>query len=95
MGANATKFWGKLDLDKIKAAIDDGVKPFKGAKGNYIDVNVWVNEKPDQYGNRLSIQIYNKDTKNAFYLGNLKESDFANKDQPVKASGDSSSDLPF
>lgn len=93
--ANGIKFWGKLDLDKIKAAIDSGVKPFKGAKGNYIDVNVWVNPEADQYGNRLSIQIYNKDTKQAFYLGNLKESDFAKETQSSEPKGGSGYDSPF
>ena len=89
---NGTKFWGSINLDKIKEAIQGGVKPFEGKKGKYLEVNVWVNDEADAYGNSCSIQVYNKDTKQATYLGNLKKSEFENASEPKKQD---EPDLPF
>ena len=92
--ANGTKYWGSINLDSIKEAIQGGIKPFEGKKGKYLEVQVWVNEEPDQFGNSLSIQVYNKETKVATYLGNLKKSDF--EPQPVQqAAKQEDPDLPF
>ena len=92
--SNGKKYWGSLNLNKIKEAIDGGVTPFAGKNGQYLDVNVWVNEEPDQYGNSCSVQVWNKETKQATYLGNFKLSDNAPKgNEAPKAGG--SSDLPF
>ena len=94
--SNGTKFWGSINLDAIKDAIAGGVKPYEGKKGKYLEVNVWVNDEPDQFGNSCSIQVYNKDTKQATYLGNLKKSEFngAPAGQPA-AAPDNGPDLPF
>jgi len=96
----AQKFWGSINLDAIKEAIQGGVKPYEGKKGKYLEVNVWVNDEDDQFGNRCSIQVYNKDTKQATYLGNLKLSQFENNQQQVQASAQAQNvanepDLPF
>ena len=91
--SNGKKYWGSINLNEIKNAIQGGVKPFEGKKGKYLDVSVWVNEEPDQFGNSLSIQVYNKETKQATYLGNLKLSEGTpNQIQQPKAS---EADLPF
>ena len=90
--SNGKKYWGSINLDAIKDAIQGGVKPFEGKKGKYLEVNVWVNEEADQFGNSCSIQVYNKDTKQATYLGNLKLSEFNNAAAPAKDNGP---DLPF
>ena len=59
----------KLDKSQIVAKDKEG-NPFKnGAK--YINIAVWVNDEPDQYGNHASIQMGDKENKN--YIGNLKE----------------------
>ncbi len=29
---------------------------FKGEKGTYLDIVIWPNEQPDEYGNTVSIQ---------------------------------------
>ena len=57
----AKKYWGSMNLNAIKDAIEGGVVPFEGKKGKYLEINVWVNDEPDQFGNSLSIQVYNKD----------------------------------
>ena len=92
--ANGTKYWGSINLDSIKEAIQGGIKPFEGKKGKYLEVQVWVNEEPDQFGNSLSIQVYNKETKVATYLGNLKKSDFEPQQQQQTQKADEP-DLPF
>ena len=87
------KYWGSMNLNAIKEAIQGGVTPFEGKKGKYLEIQVWVNDEPDQFGNSLSIQVYNKETKQATYLANLKLSDY----QPDGAAPAKSSepDLPF
>ena len=87
------KYWGSMNLNAIKEAIQGGVTPFEGKKGKYLEIQVWVNDEPDQFGNSLSIQVYNKETKQATYLANLKLSDY----QPDGAASAKSSepDLPF
>ena len=92
--SNGKKYWGSLNLNKIKEAIDGGVNPFEGKRGKYLEVNVWVNDEPDQFGNSCSIQVYNKDTKQATYLGNLKLSEY-NNEIPKETKKDDGPDLPF
>lgn len=94
---NGVKYWGSINLDAIKEAIAGGVKPYEGKKGKYLEVSVWVNDEPDQFGNSCSIQVYNKDSKQATYLGNLKKSDFQNNTNgaPASAPAADTPDLPF
>ena len=91
----AQKFWGSINLNAIKEAIEGGVTPFEGKKGKYLDVNVWVNDEDDQFGNRCSISVYNKETKSATYLGNLKLSDFQDAPQASAPAQSNGPDLPF
>ena len=60
----------KLDVSKLdKSAF------FKGAKGTYVDVILWENDEPDQYGNTHSAkQDMGKDRKGEKtpYVGNAK-----------------------
>ena len=85
------KYWGSINLDGIKEAISGGVTPFKGKKGQYVPVDVWVNDEPDQYGNHLSISIPNKESKAKTYVANLKKS------EPRQENGNqqSNNDVPF
>lgn len=87
----AQKYWGSINLDAIKEAIQGGVTPFEGKKGKYIPVNVWVNDEEDKFGNKASISIYNKDTKQSTYLANLKEAEVQQNNKPQ----DDGPDLPF
>ena len=91
----ARKFWGSMNLDEIKNAIQGGVTPFEGKKGKYVPVTVWVNDEVDQFGNTVSIQIYNKDTKQATYLANLKESEGQAQQQSNTNQASNNADLPF
>ena len=66
----AKMYYGNIDVTKI-----DRTKLFIGKKGKYLDVVVWINDEPDNYGNKLSIiQGQDKDDPSPkVYLGNLKE----------------------
>ena len=52
-----------------------------------------MNDVPDQFGNSLSIQVYNKETKQATYLANLKLSDYQDSGSAPAKSNEP--DLPF
>lgn len=57
----------KINLSKI-----DKTKLFKGAKGTYLDIAIWVNETPDQFGNDISIEQSVKKGEPKIYLGEGK-----------------------
>lgn len=74
-------FYGSICLsDLIEKAKQKHSAFSKGKNGKiYANVNVWLNETPDKYGNLLSIKVNpskeNKDTEEGFYIGNCKKSD--------------------
>jgi hypothetical protein len=67
----------KIDVLKI-----DKTRLFKGAKGTYLDIDIWILEKPDQFGSDVSIQQQTKKDEPKIYIGNGKIKEFENK-QPV------------
>ncbi|QIG62325.1 hypothetical protein [Tenacibaculum phage JQ] len=101
---------GSIDLNKIDKSkvvtTDKNGNPFSnGAK--YLNVVVWLNDTPDQYGNNASIQISQskeerEQKQKATYIGNLKEYQSNVNDIPVNGAetvapdlGGASDDLPF
>tara|TARA_X000001382_G_scaffold31423_1_gene20351 strand:- start:6767 stop:7048 length:282 start_codon:yes stop_codon:yes gene_type:complete len=63
----------KINLDKV-----DKEKLYKGKKGSYLDVDLWVNDEPDQYGyDATAIQNQSKEDREAGlsknYIGNAKK----------------------
>ena len=36
----------------------------------YINLDLWINDKADQYGNDIAVKVYNKDTKESKFVGN-------------------------
>jgi hypothetical protein len=66
----------KIDVTKIVKSL-----LFKGQKGTYLDLIIWVNDTPDKYGNDISIQQRTgKDDPN-IYIG---EGKFYVKKEPEK-----------
>jgi len=57
----------KIDVTKIDKSL-----LFKGKKGTYMDVLIWLNDKPDQYGNDCSIEQKVKMGEKKNYIGNGK-----------------------
>ena len=87
---------GKLNVENI-----DKSKLFKGNKGTYVDVIVWVNDEVDQFGNCASVQqTLTKEERDAgakkIYLGNLKDLPGTGAPQTNDTKADEKSDdLPF
>jgi hypothetical protein len=57
----------KIDVTKI-----DKNLLFKGQKGTYLDVLIWINDTPDKYGNDCSIEQKVKMGEKKNYIGNGK-----------------------
>ena len=92
----AKKLTGLLNLSKIPKELIGQTK--KGSKCIYVDI-IPNRNGADEYGNTHTITLYNKNTKQTIYLGNLKEVEFgksgatASAGQPAASEEDS--DLPF
>lgn len=91
-------YYGSIDFSKLLEQAKAGHKSFSKAQNGriYLNLNVWVNDEKDQYGNTASIQASYKDApkEDKFYFGNLKESE--TQSQPL-TEGDvpDPEDLPF
>lgn len=74
-------YYGSIDITKLLYELKAKHSGFyKGNNGKvYANVEVWVNETQDKFGNVMSIKIKpskaNKDIEKAFYLGNCKKSE--------------------
>ena len=91
----AKKLNGMLNLSKIPKELIGQTK--KGDKVIYIDI-VPNRNGADDYGNTHAITLYDKNTKQTSYLGNLKEVEFGKSGAATPAGQPASSvedDLPF
>ncbi len=61
----------------------------KGEKG--VNVPVWINDTPDQYGNIASVQLQTAKDEPKVYIGNLKEPEPQQRQEPT---GDTSGEVP-
>lgn len=93
--------YGSIDFTKLLELAKAGNKAFSKAQNGkiYLNVNVWINDEKDNYGNDASIQTTFKDStkEEKIYCGNLKLSEqkapeilMANSDEIPE-----SDDLPF
>ena len=91
----AKKLTGLLNLSKIPKELIGQTK--KGEKCLFVDI-IPNRNGADEYGNTHTITLYNKNTKQTIYLGNLKEVEFGKSGaaapvgQPTPSEED---DLPF
>ena len=93
--------YGSLDFTKLLELAKVGNKAFsKAANGKiYLNLNVWINDEKDQFGNDASIQTSFKDAtkEERHYFGNLKVSEFA-EPKPLEENNaeiPDPDDLPF
>jgi len=63
----------KLYLGKMNISEIDASKIFIGKKGKWIDIAIWINDTPDQFGNDLSLEQSTKKGEKKIYLANAKE----------------------
>lgn len=95
----AVKLTGLVNLSRIPKSLI--------TKNKNNESTIWVDIVPnrngaDQYGNTHSIQLYDKNTKQVIYLGNVKPQEFGGKGGSADvtnhggfAGKDDGSDLPF
>ena len=91
----AKKLTGLLNLSKIPKELIGQTK--KGEKCLFVDI-IPNRNGADEYGNTHTITLYNKNTKQTIYLGNLKEVEFGKSGASAPAGQPTSSeedDLPF
>ena len=85
----------KLISAKINVSKIDKAKLFKGEKGTYLDLTIWVNEKPDQFGNDISIEQRTGKDEKKIYLGEGKFYVKAEQKKAVSNTANASDDLPW
>jgi len=72
--------YGSIDFSKLLELAKKGDKAFSKANNGkiYLNLNVWLNDEKDQFGNDASLQTSFKDAtkEEKHYFGNLKVSDF-------------------
>ena len=86
------KLNGRLYLSKIPKELVLGDD--KGRKYIYVDI-VPNRNGADEYGNTHTITLYNKNTKQTIYLGNLKEVQFGSGAPGLRDPLPETDDLPF
>jgi hypothetical protein len=97
----AKLLFGSIDFSKLLEEAKKGNKAFSRASNGkiYLNVNVWINDEKDTYGNDASMQSSFKDAtkEDRFYFGNLKESIAKEPEAIAENSADipASDDLPF
>ena len=93
--------YGSLDFSKLLELAKAGNKAFSKADNGkiYLNLNVWINDEKDNYGNDASIQTSFKDAvkEDKIYFGNLKISEQKPPEPLAENSLEipESDDLPF
>jgi hypothetical protein len=88
------------DISEKFRAGHSSVTTAKNGK-KYINLSIWINDAPDQYGNDVSIQLNSKqdkrDAEGKVYVGNGKTADAAPviTGMPAAPTITDGSDLPF
>lgn len=62
-----------------------------GTKGKYLNLTIWINDQPDQYGNDVSVEQRTEKGKDKIYLGNGRS--YKQSEQPVAGSNPISDEL--
>jgi hypothetical protein len=96
----AQSFYGSIDFSKLLEQAKAGSKAFTKSEKNgkiYLNIDVYVKDEVDQYGNIASIRgtFKGAEKEQKFYFANLKESQ-SNGSAPVQQNEiPSVDDLPF
>lgn len=103
----AQNYYGSIDFDKLMADLKEGkLKTYKTEKGKrLINVNIYVSDTPNEYGNIASISVPLKEEFhteengkkiNKLYIGNLKPSENSISEATAEDFPDNEDDdLPF
>lgn len=95
-------YYGSINYDKLISDLREGkLKTFKTEKGKrLINVNVYITQEPNEYGNHGSISVpykdeYVEDKKKNLYIGSLKLSQPSIEETGAEDFKDIEDDLPF
>ena len=95
-------FYGSINYDKLIEALKSGqIKTYKTENGTrLINVNVWINDETDQYGNSGSISLplkdeFQEEKKKVIYIGNLKKNTPSITEATPQDFEETEDDLPF
>lgn len=98
----AISLYGSINFDKLMEALKSGkVKTYKTENGvRLVNVNVWVNDEADQYGNHASVSLplkeeYQEEKNKAVYVGNLKKNTPKITEASEQDFQEEDDDLPF
>jgi len=93
--------YGSIDFTKLLELAKAGNKAFSKADNGkiYLNLNVWINDEKDNYGNDASMQTSFKDAakEDKIYFGNLKISE-KKENEPIPENSveiPEPDDLPF
>ena len=91
---------GSIDLTKIGEAVRAGHSAvYTSANGTkYLNITVQVNDEPNEYGQRGSVQIWDKHSNKKEYLGNFglyEEQNAVRKGQSNSATKQEENDFPI
>jgi hypothetical protein len=92
--------YGSLDFSKLLELAKSGNKAFSRHENGkiYLNLNVWVNDEKDKFGNDASMQTSFKDAtkEEKVYFGNLKISEPTTKQlEENNAAIPADDDLPY
>lgn len=85
-------------MEMLKSGKFKGMKSDKSGKV-YVNIQVWENDEPDQFGNSMSIKLVAKDEfkdeKPKSFIANLKVSEAPKPTEPAAEEFNDDDDLPF
>lgn len=97
----AQLLYGSIDFSKLLELAKSGNKAFSRAENGkiYMNMNVWINDEKDKFGNNASIQTSFKEAtkEDKIYFGNLKISELKQPEQLESNNSEipNEDDLPF
>lgn len=99
----AQSFYGSINFDKLMEAIKSGkVKTFKSNETGirYINIGVWINDNPNEYGNIGSLSLplkeeHQSEGNKVVYVADLKRNTPKTQEATAEDFNDEEDDLPF
>lgn len=95
-------FYGSINFDSLLNGLKSGeLKTFVNAEGKrFININIYVNDEDDKYGNRGSVSVplkeeFQTDNHKRYYIGNIKLSTPQIKEGTAQDFQLVDDDLPF
>lgn len=78
-------FFGSINIAKILELVKSKSPAIYSTDGNpltgMLNISIYINDTEDKYGNIGTITVKNKETGQVVYIGNFKQSTFADKQE--------------